>query len=709
MKTPSAFLLAADGAEMIRGCDSPGAPGGVEFLQAAAGDGADKKLPKLRIAAYNGGPMTVGYYGRVVVDLAGLEIPDGPIPVLQNHDITRIVGHGPASSDGRRITIEGEASGSSEAAREVVESGRNGFPWKASIGLNPLRSEEVESGASVTVNGREVEGPVTVIRQGRLKEVSVVPLGADMTTKTQVAAHAAEEDSMDPKFAAWLKANGHDAASLTAERLAGLKAEYEKETAKAAEAAKLAAAAPAPVQAAATAVAVEPKKIVDDALKAERTRIAAIEATCAGDWDGETGKKVSEIRASAIREGESVESVNGKLVAVIRESRPNVGHIGIHIHADDSTPQALEAALAMSSQKVSEKTLLADYGEKVLTAARRNFHGLRLREFIAACCAMDGVELPGTFGTGAAWLKAAFSSNSLPGILGNVANKTMLDAYRGLPGVARQLARVSSVNDFKVHTRYRMGADMEFELVGAGGELAHGELSEQSFTQQAKTYGKYFALTRQDIVNDDLGAFLQIPQLIGRGAAQALEKAFWTIVLANASSFWGTDNANYLSGGTSPLAGSSLTLAVALFENFTDPHGQPIVCFPKFLVVSPALRATAERLFTSEKLITTGLSGSSAVTTLEDANIHRSRYQPLSSPYISNAAMTGHSSTAWFLWGDPADVAAAEIAFLNGQDAPVIEAVEVASDSAGGKGFRAYHDFGVALMDPKGAVMSAGA
>jgi hypothetical protein len=670
---------AADGTELVLACDGSM----IEVLEAAAaGEDGKPKLPKLRIAAYNGGPMTVGFYGRVAIDLAGLEIPKGPIPILRDHDHSLIVGHGVAVSDGNRLTVEVEVSGIGEAAREVVEAGKRGFPWQASISVRPAERREIEAGAEIKVNGRIIEGPFTLIAEGRLMEVSVLPLGADLSTKTQVAAHTAKEAQMDSEMDS--------------------KKEKKEVESKPEPAAAKAPQAPPAVDAASAA---------RDVLAAERTRIAAIEATCAGDWHGddELAKKVVGIRAAALASGETVDSVNAKLVVEMRAARPRIGRVAIHSHEADSSPVTLEAALAVSA-KISEKTLVAEYGEKVLESARRNFRGLRLREFIGAVCAMDGVELPGTFGSGAAWAKAAFSSLSLPGILGNVANKSLLDAYRALPSAARQIARISQVNDFKVHTRYRLGGNMQFEKVGAGGELPHGELSEQSFTQQAATYGKYFALTRQDVINDDLGAFLQIPQMIGRGAALALEEAAWTIILANASSFFGTGNANYATGAGSALGGTALTAAVALMENQTDPHGKPIVLNAKFLVVPPALRAVAERLFTSEKLVVTGgLTLTSTATLQEDANIHRSRYQPVVSPYISNAAITGHSTTRWYLVGDPLDVAFLEIAFLAGQDAPVVEAVEVPSDTAGGKGFRAYHDFGVALMDPRGAVMNDGA
>ena len=72
-----------------------------------------------------------------------------------------------------------------------------------------------------------------------------------------------------------------------------------------------------------------------------------------------------------------------------------------------------------------------------------------------------------------------------------------------------------------------------FEKVGPGGELKHGAIDEQTYTQKAETHGIMFALTRQMIIDDDLGALTDIPRQIGIGAAEAIADAVWTLLLSN--------------------------------------------------------------------------------------------------------------------------------------------------------------------------------
>lgn len=61
--------------------------------------------------------------------------------------------------------------------------------------------------------------------------------------------------------------------------------------------------------------------------------------------------------------------------------------------------------------------------------------------------------------------------------------------------------------------------------MGPDGELKHATLSEGSYTNRIDTYGRMLSLTRQMMINDDLGAFLQLPRIIGRMSALKREEA----------------------------------------------------------------------------------------------------------------------------------------------------------------------------------------
>jgi hypothetical protein len=147
-------------------------------------------LPRFSMLAYTGIPMTVGGWRHpVVVDLAGMKIPNQRRPIRMGHDSDMGVGHTESVTvDGKNLTAVGVISRNTDAARDVASSGINGFPWQASIGASVLEHEHVPEGECATVNGSEVDGPVNVITKSVLCEISFVDLGADCNTSASVSA-----------------------------------------------------------------------------------------------------------------------------------------------------------------------------------------------------------------------------------------------------------------------------------------------------------------------------------------------------------------------------------------------------------------------------------------------------------------------------------------------------------------------------------------
>jgi hypothetical protein len=207
------------------------------------------------------------------------------------------------------------------------------------------------------------------------------------------------------------------------------------------------------------------------------------------------------------------------------------------------------------------------------------------------------------------------------------------------------------------------------------------------------------------IINDDLGAFLQIPRMLGRQAAEALEKAFFTIFMSNTGNFFHATHKNL--NTNCALGVDGLTTAAAKFMNQTDSNGMPVMVRPSILLVPVSLDVQARQLFNDTEITvvvdkpkTSDATGSTKK--VEMSNPHRGLYRPFSSPWLENSSMTNNSTTTWYLLADPMDVPAIQIAYLNGQRTPTIEQGEADFDQLG-MGWRAYFDFGVAYQDWRAA------
>lgn len=498
-------------------------------------------------------------------------------------------------------------------------------------------------------------------------------------------------------FTAWLQAKGFDPEELTAEQRAALEAAYDAEQAKKdGEGKKPDKPAEKALTAAAGDDAGEAGKAPDPAGKirqeaaAEAARIEAIGKI-------ELVDRHRDIQAKAIAEGWTVEKTE---LAILRADRPKAP--AIHAGGVEAGPVVLEAALRLGGSEPGSR-VEKGYKPEVLEAAYK-LRRIGIKQLVEICCRAEGRPFPGYHATPTELAAAGFSTISLPGLLGVTANKVLMDAYQAVPSVARLVAKKLSANDFKTHTNYRLTGDFKLKKIAKDGRMEHATPGEDSGTFKVDTYARIFGLTRQDIQNDDLNAFTAIPQMLGRGAAIALEEAFWTLVLANTGTYFGSANKNYISGGTSVLGATGLGKAVETFRKIVDADGNPVLINPSLLLVPPELEVTADELFVSTNYNT---GGSATTEKVPNRNSFAGKYRPLCSPYLSNASFTGNSATAWYLFGDPADVAAFGIGYLNGVESPIVEDAPLEADILG-QGYRGYLDFGVCQIDKRGAVKSAG-
>jgi hypothetical protein len=680
----------------------------LEWIAAADAAAEPAKPKRFSMTAYTGGPMQVSSYGPpVVIDLAGLTAK-APIPILRDHDLGRVAGHADeVQVEGAALKLAGLVSGAGPDAREIVDSAANGFPWKASVGVRPDKLEFVGEGISTKVNGKTLTGPLYVARKSTLREVSIVAIGADPKAKTTVAAsdtYHHEESNMN--FEQWIEAMGLSMEDLRDDQVAKLQAKYDVEL-KAAE---------TDPDRDATAPKVQPPHFDVDAIGlAYAQHEAGIEAVAVEYAERvdpvEHRKFVAAARKAAIQakakaltdqwaaprlEAEYIKAAATFEADLMVAERPKGP--AIHASSRDAEPKVIEAALRMGCMS-PEKKLLEEYGDQVLEAAYP-LRRIGLKETIHLVCAMDGRPAPAIGSGQSELIRAAFSTASVATLLSNVANKTMIESYKAVNSVARLVARKLTANDFKTHTGVKLTGDFKMKEVGPDGMLKHATAADSSFTYRVATYGRMFGLTRQIMQNDDVGAFAEIPRMIGRGAALALEEAFWTLVLANTGSYFHSNNANLI---TAVLGSAGLGTASQTLEDQTDEDGNPVLIMGRYLVVPTALRVTATELNVSQKVV-----GPSTSKT-PDANIWQGRYEPAVTPYLGNTSFhASASSTAWYLFADPADVAAFGIGYLNGVETPVVEDAPLAGDFLG-QAWRGYLDFGVCQVDKRGAVKSTGA
>ena len=171
---------------------------GVSFRFSQSQDSKGK--PRFRMLAYTGAEMKNEFWGRVIVDLEGLKVPNRKLPALLAHDPSRIVGwHDRIAVDDKGIHSEGVFSQTTTDGQEIQALAKEGFPWQASIVIAPKVTEVVKDQAIVRVNGRSFAGPGTIFRKSELREISFVTFGADARTKVLAATATPIPAGADPE------------------------------------------------------------------------------------------------------------------------------------------------------------------------------------------------------------------------------------------------------------------------------------------------------------------------------------------------------------------------------------------------------------------------------------------------------------------------------------------------------------------------------
>lgn len=669
-----------------------------EFAWIEAAEG-ESKLKKFSITAYTGAPMRVGFGFPVVVDLSGMTVAGESLPILKDHDATKIVGHTDSVDKSvKRLKLTGVVSGVGDAAQEVTALGANGFPWQASIGASIEQMEFVDKGESLTVNGRAITGPVYVARKSTLRETSFVAIGADAGTSGRIAASSQQKGNvMDPELKAYIESMDLDPAALSEAQVAKIKAKYDASKAK---------------------PPVEKKQTIDEivaARAAEADRIEAFEEIFASATLGRSRAECLELKQvydTAVESNWDVE----KFKLSLHQS----GRFNVPIHSrsrnEKLDDKVLEAAICLTGGLTN---IDKHFSDQQLQTARDKFkngvgikqlYRMKARQFgyhhdddevtldmhRAAC----GFTANGMQGMGIQ-ASGGYSTLPLPGILSNSAYKFLLEGWGTGEMTWSEITSRRSVRDFKQVTSYKLSGNMKYVKVGAGGELTHGNVTEDSYTNQAETYGRMFAVTRTDIINDDLGALSQIPTELGIGANDAFNEVFWTEFLNNGSFFTsgnGNQSTGVLTGTTGP---ATIAAAELKFMLQTKPNGTPLGIMPTMMLVPPGSYRAALALM--ESSVVTGSTGPLPVV-----NTFAGNYTVHTSAYMANSAFTGYSTIIWYLLARRPGFAVIETAFLNGRETPIVETADASFNTLGIQ-MRAYHDFGVNLQEYRAGVQGSGA
>lgn len=290
-------------------------------------------------------------------------------------------------------------------------------------------------------------------------------------------------------------------------------------------------------------------------------------------------------------------------------------------------------------------------------------------------------------------LARAMTTSDLPALLQGTGNRVLMAAYQGSASVVKTVAREARADDFRAQQRLRIGEMPKLLEVNEHGEVQSGSVDEEVESYKLKTYARMFSLTRQAIINDDLGAFSQWSAMMGKAAAETEADILVSLLTSNPAlsdgvALFHASHGN-LAGSGSAISVTSLSEARKAMRVQRGVDGATLAGMaPRYLMVSPDKETEAEQVLAA---LTASQVG--------DVNPFSGKLELLVEPRL-----TGNG---WYLFADPAAGAALEYAYLSSAPGPQMTSRE--GWETLGMEMRVVLDFGAGAVDHRGAYRNAGA
>ena len=439
--------------------------------------------------------------------------------------------------------------------------------------------------------------------------------------------------------------------------------------------------------------AVDEQKLRDEAVQAERLRVAKIREMTL-PFQTQLGERFS---FELIDSGASSENAGIRILerlAALGKAEPPTdpnqpGNATVTRDAGDTMRESMAAYILYRDNPSSVK---------LEEGKGREYVGMRLSELARECLEVKGVRTRGMNPDRIAL--SALTTTDFPAILANVANKTLREGYLAAPRTFTQFCRQVSAVDFKPVNRVQMSDLQALQPLNETGEYHRAPLSDSVQTYALATFGEVVAIDRKVIINDDLQAMTRIPFQLGVAAARLESDTVWAVITGNQVMiedgnvlFFAAHN-NLFTGAGSALSLTSLATSRSKFRLQRGPKGTYLNLEPTFLIVPTSLETAAMQLIAPINLVATTSVGNVIPEWVRTLN-------PVVEPRLDPA-----SSTAWYLAAKPTMIDTIEFCYLEGQDGVYIETRQ--GFDVDGFEIKARLDFASAAIDFRGLQKNAG-
>lgn len=329
-----------------------------------------------------------------------------------------------------------------------------------------------------------------------------------------------------------------------------------------------------------------------------------------------------------------------------------------------------------------------------LSEAARQYRGMNLTDMARVCAEAAGANVRGLSRAEIVELAlnnsrgyGMHTTSDFPVILANEANRAMMQGYELAGQTFRPLVREVSAPDFKDIVKLRVGNQVDLKEVSEAGEFEIGNLNDaDSERYKLRTYGRIVNISRQVIINDDLGVFNDAAFGFGRSAANLESNLVWGLIINNQRL---GDGKPLFHAGHGNIASAGAAVGIDAIDGLdqligaqTEPGtNNALNLYGKYLLVPRTLKLAAQRAI-----------GFVSATEVDKLNPLAGQYEVIAEPRLTRA-----DPKRWYLAAGPESAPTIELAYLEGQRGVYTTSRE--GFEVDGVQVKGRIDVGVGLMD----------
>ncbi len=356
-----------------------------------------------------------------------------------------------------------------------------------------------------------------------------------------------------------------------------------------------------------------------------------------------------------IGDGVSIDAARGLIIDGLHEAKNKTAPVGSSISIErDEKDTSLRAMEEHILCRIAPK-------ENKPTELSQRFRSSSVLDLCRSVLTMNGVR-HSNFSRSEIVNRALHTTSDFGTVIGASVKKTLTQKYEGAPADFLFLTQPQPMSDYKSLMHVGLSTGPNLLEVKEHGEYKRGTLAEQQEAMSLKKYGRILGLTREAIINDDLGALQNIPSKWALACSNLisdliLAQLTGNPIMADGFALFSAQHGNLATVGT-VLDVTNLSLAIAAIENqkaLPSPDGSPnyLRLKAKYLMVGPALKTAALQLTTSIDAIT---------------------YQTVN-PFsglevVSDPSLVGN---AWYVIAAPGLIDTIALMYLEGEQGPQLD------------------------------------